>query len=199
MWKTAIILMFLMALSALAEHEALLDVVKRVRPNVDADAMLKYYQTNAPDLLDEIEKRRKAYPDAMDNYTGQLADHFQEIDKLRGEDNALYERKVSEERQQCQVRNLSREIQKLAKPVNDETDVAKDERLARLKAARLRLRKVLETAFDEAQKQQLSRINDLESEVRDLRRLAAERSANRDYILHQRFRTLTGEDWPAEK
>ena len=197
MWKTAIILMFLMALSALAEHEALLDVVKRVRPNVDAEAMLKYYQTNAPDLLDEIEKRRKAYPDAMDNYTGQLADHFQEIDKLRGEDNALYERKVSEERQQCQVRKLSKEIQQLAKPVKEED--AEVLRKLQLQTACLRLRKLLEDAFDESQQQQLIQINRLESEVRDLRRVATERSKNRNYILQERFRALTGEDWPEDK
>ena len=52
---------------------------------------------------------------------------------------------------------------------------------------------------DEAQQQQLIQINQLESEVRDLRRLATDRSKNRKYILQERFRTLTGEDWPEDK
>ena len=61
------------------------------------------------------------------------------------------------------------------------------------------LRNLLEQAFDEAQQQQLIQINQLESEVRDLRRLATDRSKNRKYILQERFRTLTGEDWPEDK
>ena len=161
--------------------------------------MLGYYRANAPDLLEEIEKRRKAYPEAMDAYLAQLADHFQEVDKLRGEDNALYDRMVRQEKRQCDVRKLSREIQRLAKtPKNEPKNVA-EQRLAQLKESRLKLRNLLEQAFDEAQQQQLIQINQLESEVRDLRRLATDRSKNRKYILQERFRTLTGEDWPEDK
>ncbi len=181
-------------LAAVAQEE-LADSLKRVRPNVEAEAMLSYYRTNAPDLLEEIEKRRKAYPEAMDAYLGQLADHFQEVDKLRGEDNAMYDRMVRQEKQQCEVRKLSREIQKLAKAPKKEPKNVEEQRLAQLKETRAQLRKLLEQAFDEAQQQQLIQINRLESEVRDLRRLATERSKNRQYILQERFRTLTGEDW----
>lgn len=189
----------LMVSSAFGDYEALMETVKRVRPNVDADAMMAYYKTNAPDLMEEIEKRRTAYPQAMDAYLGQLADHFQEIDKLRGEDNAMYERKVREEQQQWQVRRMSKTVQQLSKAPADEGEDAKMKREKQLKAARLRLRKLLEEAFDEAQQQQLIQINRLESEVRDLRRVATERSKNRGYILQERFRTLTGEEWPEEK
>ena len=161
--------------------------------------MLAYYRTNAPDLLEEIEKRRKAYPEAMDAYLGQLADHFQEVDKLRGEDNAMYDRMVRQEKQQCQVRGLSREIQKLAKTPKNEPKNIEVQRLAQLKESRLKLRNLLEQAFDETQQQQLIQINRLENEVRDLRRLATERSKNRGLILQERFRTLTGEDWPEDK
>ena len=198
MWKMMVILMAVCCLAAIAQED-LAETLKRVRPNVEADAMLGYYRTNAPDLLEEIEKRRKAYPEAMDAYLGQLADHFQEVDKLRGEDNAAYDRMVKKEKQQCQVRRLSREIQQLAKPAKNEAKDAADQRLALLKESRLQLRKLLEQAFDEAQQQQLIQINKLESEVRDLRRLATERSKNRANILQERFRTLTGEDWPEEK
>ena len=161
--------------------------------------MLAYYRTNAPDLLEEIEKRRKAYPEAMDAYLGQLADHFQEVDKLRGEDNALYDRMIRQEKRQCNVRKLSREIQTLAKTPKNEPKNVEEQRLAQLKESRLKLRNLLEQAFDEAQQQQLIQINQLESEVRDLRRLATDRSKNRKYILQERFRTLTGEDWPEDK
>lgn len=188
----------LMAAVAFGDYEELQETVKRVRPNVDVEAMMAYYRTNAPDLLEEIEKRRVAYPEAMDAYLGQLADHFQEIDKLRGEDNVMYERKVKEERQQCQVRRLSKTVQQLSKTPAEEGADAKAEREKQLKAVRLQLRKLLEAAFDEAQQQQLIQINRLESEVRDLRRVATERSKNRGYILQERFRTLTGEEWPEE-
>ncbi|MBR5077655.1 MAG: hypothetical protein IKX30_02840 [Victivallales bacterium] len=199
MWKMMVMVAVAMACLATAVQAELAETLKRVRPNVEAEAMLGYYRENAPDLLEEIEKRRKAYPEAMDAYLGQLADHFQEVDKLRGEDNAAYDRMVKKEKQQCQVRRLSREIQQLAKPAKNEAKDAADQRLALLKESRLQLRKLLEQAFDEAQQQQLIQINKLESEVRDLRRLATERSKNRANILQERFRTLTGEDWPEEK
>ena len=199
MWRMMVILAVAAACLAAAGQAELAETLKRVRPNVEAEAMLGYYRENAPDLLEEIEKRRKAYPEAMDAYLGQLADHFQEVDKLRGEDNAAYDRMVKKEKQQCQVRRLSREIQQLAKPAKNEAKDAADQRLALLKESRLQLRKLLEQAFDEAQQQQLIQINKLESEVRDLRRLATERSKNRANILQERFRTLTGEDWPDDK
>lgn len=199
MRKTMVILMTALACLAAVAQEELAETLKRVRPNVEVDAMLGYYRANAPDLLEEIEKRRKAYPEAMDAYLAQLADHFQEVDKLRGEDNALYDRMVRQEKRQCDVRKLSREIQRLAKtPKNEPKNVA-EQRLAQLKESRLKLRNLLEQAFDEAQQQQLIQINQLESEVRDLRRLATDRSKNRKYILQERFRTLTGEDWPEDK
>lgn len=199
MQKITMILALVVSCLVSGGQEAILEMLKRVRPNVDAEAMLDYYRKNAPDLLEEIEKRRKAYPEAMDGYLGQLSDHFQEVDRLRGEDNTMYDRLVRQERQQCQVRGLSRDIQKLSKPAKDETNTAAEERVAKLKAARLQLRNLLETAFDEAQQQQLIKINRLESEVQDLRRLATERSKNRMYILKERFRALTGEDWPDDK
>ena len=199
MWKMMVMVAVAVACLATAVQAELAETLKRVRPNVEAEAMLGYYRENAPDLLEEIEKRRKAYPEAMDAYLGQLADHFQEVDKLRGEDNAAYDRMVKKEKQQCQVRRLSREIQQLAKPAKNEAKDAADQRLALLKESRLQLRKLLEQAFDEAQQQQLIQINKLESEVRDLRRLATERSKNRQYILQERFRTLTGEEWTEEK
>ena len=199
MRKTMVILMTALACLAAIAQEELAETLKRVRPNVEAEAMLGYYRANAPDLLEEIEKRRKAYPEAMDAYLAQLADHFQEVDKLRGEDNALYDRMVRQEKRQCDVRKLSREIQRLAKTPKNEPKNVEEQRLAQLKESRLKLRNLLEQAFDEAQQQQLIQINQLESEVRDLRRLATDRSKNRKYILQERFRTLTGEDWPEDK
>ena len=199
MRKTMVILMTVAACLAAIAQDDLAETLKRIRPNVEADAMLAYYRTNAPDLLEEIEKRRKAYPEAMDAYLGQLADHFQEVDKLRGEDNALYDRMIRQEKRQCNVRKLSREIQTLAKTPKNEPKNVEEQRLALLKETRLQLKNLLEQAFDEAQQQQLIQINKLESEVRDLRRLATERSKNRKNILQERFRTLTGEDWPEDK
>ena len=199
MRKTMVILMTALACLAAVAQEELAETLKRVRPNVEAEAMLGYYRANAPDLLEEIEKRRKAYPEAMDAYLAQLADHFREVDKLRGEDNALYDRMIRQEKRQCEVRKLSRDIQKLSKPPKNEPKNVEEQRLALLKEKRLQLKNLLEQAFDEAQQQQLIQINKLESEVRDLRRLATDRSKNRKYILQERFRTLTGEDWPEDK
>ena len=159
MRKMMVILMTALACLAAVAQDELAETLKRIRPNVEAEAMLGYYRANAPDLLEEIEKRRKAYPEAMDAYLAQLADHFQEVDKLRGEDNALYDRMVRQEKRQCDVRKLSREIQRLAKTPKNEPKNVEEQRLAQLKESRLKLRNLLEQAFDEAQQQQLIQIN----------------------------------------
>ena len=79
------------------------------------------------------------------------------------------------------MRKLAREIQRLGKPVEDkDADAQRQQDLAK---ARTELKVVLETVFDESQQQQLIEINRLESEVRDLRRLANDRAANKDFIL----------------
>ncbi len=57
----------------------------------------------------------------------------------------------------------------------------------------------MEKAFDDAQIQQQIEINRLENEVRSLRNLAEERSANKQFILRQRFLLLTGEEWPTKE
>ncbi len=173
-----------------AEPETLEAAFKRVRPGSEPQAIIGFFKTNAPDLLDEIQAKRKDFPDAMDIFIAQLADRFAEIDAYRGEDQATYDRLVRQERQQCQVRKLAREIQRLGKPVEDkDADAQRQQDLAK---AKTELKVVLETVFDESQQQQLIELNRLESEVRDLRRLANDRAANKDFILKQRFEALTG-------
>ena len=155
----------------------------------DQGAMLKFYSENAPDLLEEWERRCRASVKDGTKYMGLLARHYSEICGVREKSEEEYARLVKQQKTEYQVRNLSRQIQKLAE------DKGSGEKLARLK---LELRNVMETAFDEAQKRQSQEINRLENELRALKEMAKERAANKDVILRQRFALLTGQEWPTK-
>ncbi|MBO4344350.1 MAG: hypothetical protein J5833_01260 [Victivallales bacterium] len=155
---------------------------------VDAERMVAFYAGNAPDLLAEWQKRCAASPEKGLEYTNMLMRNFLEIDRFREANPEEYERLVKQQRTESQIRTISLEIQELAKHDDEK------ERLGELK---LKLKKLMEDAFDDAQRRQLLEINRLENEVRNLRNLAEQRAANRQKILQQRFMLMTdGQEWP---
>ena len=155
---------------------------------VDAERMVAFYAVNAPDLLAEWQKRCVASPEKGLEYTNMLLKNFLEIDKFREANPEEYERLVKQQRTESQIRTISLEIQELAK---------RDDAKERLNELKLKLKQLMEDAFDEAQRRQLLEINRLENEVRNLRNLAEQRAANKQKILQQRFMLMTdGQEWP---
>ena len=170
-------------------RKASMEAAAREYRILDTEGMLKFYSENAPDLLEEWERRCRTSVKDGTKYMGMLARHYSEICSAREKSEEEYARLVRQQKTEFKVRSLSRQIQKLA------ADKSDGDKLARLK---LELRNVMETAFDETQKRQAQEINRLENELRTLKELVKERAANKDVILRQRFALLTGQDWPGK-
>ncbi len=157
---------------------------------LDSKRMIEFYNSNAPDLIVEWQKRCTLSAEKGTEYTRLMIKNFLDIDKFRENNPEEYERLVKQQQNESLIRTTSLEIQILAKK-NDDND---RERLNELK---LKLKKLMEDAFDEAQRRQILEINRLENEVRNLRNLAEQRAANKQSILQQRFILLTdGQEWP---
>ena len=170
--------------------QELLMQAKKENPSLDADAMILFYRKNSPDLLAEWESRCVSSLEKGADYMKLLIKNFLDIDKYREGNPDEYERLVRLMQNESLIRTTSLEIQNLAKHDTPEDK----EKLLELK---LKLRKLMEDAFDEAQRRQLLEINRLENEVRNLRNLAEQRAANKQSILQQRFILLTnGQEWP---
>jgi hypothetical protein len=189
------------ALSAVAKAAQLvredgLESLRQQRPELDIAQLLAFYADYAPDLLAEWERRCAQHPSSADAYLSLLAEHYASVVKSKDEDPEEYERLLWQQRLESDVRQLSRRIQDLSRPDADDSLADTAARQLSLQGEKLRLRQLMEESFDRAQQRQLVEINRLENDVRDLRRLLSERAANRQLILEQRFKILTGEDWP---
>jgi len=170
--------------------------VREKYPQTNPDDVVAFHRQYAPDLLAEWERRCREEATSAKAYFLLLADNFAAIDVLRKDDPDEYERQIRQQQTESQVRSLSRQIQALAVKEGDGAD--EPDRLLARQRLKLELRHLLEKSFDEAQQRQLIEINRLEAEMRNLRRLADERAANRRLILGQRFYILTGDVWPEE-
>ncbi len=167
----------------------LLRQAQKENDGLDAQALIAFYGKNSPDLLAEWEKRLKASHEKGTEYAKLLIKNYLDIDKFRESNPEEYERLVRQLKNDSLIRTTSLEIQNLAKQDNVDK-----EKLLELK---MKLRKLMEDAFDEAQRRQLLEINRLENEVRNLRNLVEQRAANKQSILQQRFMLMTdGQEWP---
>lgn len=169
--------------------------VREKYPQINPNDVVAFHRQYAPDLLAEWERRCREEATSAKAYFLLLADNFAAIDALRKDDPEEYERQIQQQQTESQVRSLSRQIQALAVEEDEGDDPHRQQTRQRLK---LELKHLLEKNFDEAQQRQMIEINRLEAEMRNLRRLADERAANRRLILRQRFYILTGDMWPEE-
>lgn len=170
--------------------------VREKYPQINPDDVVAFHRQHAPDLLAEWDRRCRDESTGAKAYFLLLADNFAAIDVLRKDDPDEYERQVKQQATESQVRGLSRQIQALAREGG--VGVGAPHRLLTKQRLQLELKHLLEQSFDEAQQRQLIEINRLETEMRNLRRLADERAANRRLILGQRFYILTGDMWPED-
>ncbi len=169
-------------------QQSVLNAVLEQNPGIDGDELLDFCNEFTPDLLDEWKRLCSEQPEKAQNYLELLTKRFLKALSLREKDTSEYERFVKQLKNETQILTLSRRIQLL--DIEDEN--TQDER----KQLKVQLSTLMEKAFDEAQLQQQIEINRLENEVRNLRSLAEERAANKQFILRQRFLLLTGEEWP---
>lgn len=170
--------------------------VREKYPRINPDDVVAFHRQYAPDLLAEWERRCREESTGAKAYFLLLADNFAAIDVLKTDDPDEYDRQVRQQQTESRVRGLSRQIQALAGDGGE--GPGNPHRLLTRQRLKLELKHLLEQSFDEAQQRQLIEINRLEAEMRNLRRLADERAANRRLILGQRFYILTGDMWPED-
>ncbi|MBR4222314.1 MAG: hypothetical protein IKR81_14225 [Victivallales bacterium] len=175
----------------LAVQQSILKEVVEQNQGLDGNELLAFCNDACPDLLDEWKRLCQEQPDKAKTYLELLTKRYLKAIALRNRDTAEYDRYVKQLKNETQIRTLSRRIQLLE--IDD--DNTQDER----KQLKLQLAALMEKAFDDAQLQQQIEINRLENEVRNLRSLAEERAANKQFILRQRFLLLTGEEWPSKE
>lgn len=158
--------------------------VEKKYPDLKVDEMFAFYKEYGPDLLEEWQRRSQNSAEKADLYLDILSRHYLEIISLRNKDPEEYERLVKQQRTEYEIRLLSRQIQKLA---------ASEKEPEKLAQSKKQLKKIMDDAFEEAQKRQFIEINRLENQIRELKNLANERAANKQTILQQRFYLLTGQ------
>ena len=173
---------------AQSTQQSVLNAVLEQNPGIDGNELLDFCNEFTPDLLDEWKRLCAEQPEKAQNYLELLTKRFLKAISLREKDTSEYERFVKQLKTETQIRTLSRRIQLL--DLEDES--TQDER----RQLKVQLAALMEKAFDDAQLQQQIEINRLENEVKNLRSLAEERAANKQFILRQRFLLLTGEEWP---
>ena len=169
-------------------QQSVLNAVLEQNPGIDGNELLDFCNEFTPDLLDEWKRLCAEQPEKAQNFLELLTKRFLKALSLREKDTSEYERFVKQLKTETQIRSLSRKIQLLV--IEDES--TQDER----RQLKVQLAALMEKAFDDAQLQQQIEINRLENEVKNLRSLAEERAANKQFILRQRFLLLTGEEWP---
>ena len=174
-----------------AVQQAVLKEIVKQNQGMDGKELLAFCNDVCPDLLDEWKRLCQEQPEKAKNYLELLAKRYLKATALRSRDTSEYDRYVAQLKNETQIRTLSRKIQLLE--IDDEN--TQEER----KLLKTQLAALMEKAFDDAQIQQQIEINRLENEVRNLRSLAEERAANKQFILRQRFLLLTGEEWPSKE
>lgn len=172
--------------------------VRRLHPGLDLGMLERFYEVYSPDLLEEWRRRgAQGADEESGQYLLRLAEHFLRLEDVRRSDLAEYERLLEYERLQRQIRQSSRDVQRLLalgnEPLSPEAEAA---RLASLEQAQRSLRELLERAFDESLRQQTHEIERLQAEVDGLRRLVEERRMNRQQTLSRQYRRLTGQAMP---
>ena len=172
----------------LTVQQAVLKEVVEQYQGMNGNALLAFCNETCPDLLDEWKRLCQEQPDKSKNYLELLAKRYLKATSLRNRDTSEYNRYVKQLKNETQIRTLSIRIQLLE--IDDENTMEERRQL------KTQLATLMEKAFDDAQLQQQIEINRLENEVRNLRSLAEERAANKQFILRQRFLLLTGEEWP---
>lgn len=168
----------------------------RKNPQLKPQEMMSFFEAHAPDLLDEWKRRCHFQPEDAQAYMDLLVNHFMNINKLRLTQPEEYKRLVQQQKTESRIREISRKIQMLVPKIAEDNN--NDQLKNELQSSKLELKTLMEKVFDETQTRQLVEINRLENELRGLKELAAERAANKQLILKQRFQILTGELWPED-
>ena len=167
---------------------------RQILAGIQSEEMLGFFAEANPEFLAELDGKCRDDMGAAQEQLRWMARRFRDLERLRIRSPRDYEREVRIERLEGRSRSLGKTVRALTEPEAEQTRrgrvATSDVDPAKTKRA---LKAVLQDAFTVVQQGQLIEVNRLEAELKELRRLLAEREANRQTILERRFLELTGQ------
>lgn len=168
-------------------------------PDIAPEAVQQFYLEYAPDLLKEWDRFCLDRPGEAIVFLQRMIDKYLSIERIKDVNPQEYERLLSVQKLESRIRVLSREVQVLAGKFEGKKATEEPGLYWELQLRKQELRQLLDESFEESQQYQQIEINRLETEMKMLKQRFQERSANREMILLERFRVLTGLDWATEE
>lgn len=169
--------------------------VQREYPGVKLEQVLAFYRQHAPDLLREWERYCRDFPDTPEVFLRQLLTEYLEIESLREENPVEYERMLRVQRLESRIREVGRDLQRLAVELEGQSSLTRPQQFLQFNRRKVELQTLLQESFQETQQHQQLELNRLEVEMQQLKSRLQERAANRETILRERFRVVSGLAW----
>ena len=163
-----------------------MEAVQKRFPSIAISDMIEFYDENAADMLNEWRRRRIYQPDTASPYLLMLADKYAKIQALRKISPENYAFNVEQLRIEMQIRQLSFQI----KDAQQENKSA-----AEIHELKTKLAELLKDSFAKIQQKQEQEVRVLENKLNELKTQVETRNRNKDIILQQKFKLLTGSDW----
>lgn len=176
-------------------RRAALARVQREFPGVKLEHVLSFYRKHAPDMLREWERYCRDFPETPEVFLRQLLTDYLEIESLREDNPVEYERMLRVQRLESRIREVGRDLQRLAVELEGQSSVSRPQQFLDFNRRKQELQKLLQESFQETQQHQQLELNRLEVEMQQLKSRLQERVANRETILRERFRVLSGLEW----
>ena len=163
-----------------------MEAVQKRFPSIAISDMIEFYDENAADMLNEWRRRCIYQPDTASPYLLMLADKYAKIQALRKISPENYAFNVEQLRIEMQIRQLSFQI----KDAQQENKSA-----AEIHELKTKLAELLKDSFAKIQQKQEQEVRVLENKLNELKTQVETRNRNKDIILQQKFKLLTGSDW----
>ncbi len=168
-------------------------------PEITANAVQEFYLEYAPDLLKEWDRFCLERPNEAGLFLQRMIEKFLAIQRVKDVNPQEYQRLLTVQKLESKIRIISKEIQNLAVQLEGKKATEEPKLYWEMQQQKQHLQRLLNESFEESQQHQQIEINRLEAEMKMLKQRFQERSANREMILQERFRVLTGLGWTAEE
>jgi len=145
------------------------------------DELVDFLKDVDPGMLEELEKMRDRNPERFGDVLGRAMRQMREMTRLREENPEAFEQEVRR-------RELDRDVRELAESYRKEEDEGKKAEMKQ------RLRAAFEEIFDSQIAQRKRSLEELQERMERYRKTLEKRQQNRDAIIEERMKDLTGEN-----
>ena len=149
----------------------------------DIEKVMKWLRENEPEMLEKLEGFREREPGAYYHFLREVFMKMERMEEFKKRDPEGYKRMI-------ETSKLDKKIWELMKKYKHaESDEARDKIKAELK-------QVLSRLFDLKQAQHKAEIEELEKEVAKLKEIYKHHKENKEQIIEERLKELTGKKKP---